>query len=108
MNVKKCAVVLLVMVVALTGVWAGGAKSNAGGGKPEVNLWTSGSDNVRLIFEKLVDEFNKDPEYSKICTLKLQYMPSGGGNQSIMNRVLAAYQSGQKDTNFDVVEFGEA
>jgi putative spermidine/putrescine transport system substrate-binding protein len=82
--------------------------SQKSGGVPEVNFWTSGSDNVRLIFEQLVDEFNKDPAYNTKAVMKLQYMPSGGGNQTIQNRLLAAYQSGQKNSVYDLAEFGEA
>jgi putative spermidine/putrescine transport system substrate-binding protein len=39
--------------------------------------------------------------------MKLQYMPSGGGNQTIQARLLAAYQSGQKNSTYDLAEFGE-
>jgi putative spermidine/putrescine transport system substrate-binding protein len=35
-------------------------------------------------------------------------MPSGGGNQTIQSRLLAAYQSGQKNSVYDVAEFGES
>jgi len=104
---KKLAIVLLIAMTALP-VFAGGQTAGGSGGVPDVNLWTSGSDNVRLIFEKLVNEFNNDPEYSKKAHMILQYMPSGGGNQTIMSRLLAAYKSGQKNTTYDLAEFGES
>ncbi|MDR2096858.1 MAG: extracellular solute-binding protein [Treponema sp.] len=100
----------LLIVAALlicTVAFAAGTGQKSGGSVPEVNLWTSGSDNVRLIFEKLVNEFNKDPAYNTKAVMKLQYMPSGGGNQTIMTRLLAAYQSGQQNSVYDLAEFGE-
>ena len=103
---KKLLVVFLAVLIAASVFGAGGGQK-ASGGVPEINFWTSGSDNVRLIFEKLVDEYNKDPAYNKIATIKMQYMPSGGGNQTIRDRLLAAYKSGQKNSGIDLAEFGE-
>jgi putative spermidine/putrescine transport system substrate-binding protein len=40
-------------------------------------------------------------------TVVLQHMASGGGTQTIESRVMAAYQSGQKNTTFDIVEVGD-
>ncbi|MDR3173663.1 MAG: extracellular solute-binding protein [Treponema sp.] len=107
MMMKKTVLTVLALLICATAFAAGGGQKS-GGAVPEVNLWTSGSDNVRLIFEKLVDEFNKDPAYNTKAFMKLQYMPSGGGNQTIMSRLLAAYQSGQKNTTYDLAEFGES
>jgi putative spermidine/putrescine transport system substrate-binding protein len=76
------------------------------GGKPSVSLWASGSDNVRIVFEKLVAEFNSNPEFNQKCTVTLQFMPTGGGTQTIHSRLLAAYKTGQKGTDFDIVEVG--
>jgi putative spermidine/putrescine transport system substrate-binding protein len=104
---KKAVLTVLALLICAA-AFAAGAGQRSSGGVPEVNLWTSGSDNVRLIFEKLVDEFNKDPAYNTKAFMKLQYMPSGGGNQTIMSRLLAAYQSGQKNTTYDLTEFGES
>lgn len=88
------------------GLFAGGGQDKTTA-KPEVNVWASGSDNVRMIFEKLVDAFNKNPQYNKDFTMVLQFIASGGGTQSIENRVLAAYQAGQKNTTFDIIEVGD-
>ncbi|MDR3193349.1 MAG: extracellular solute-binding protein [Treponema sp.] len=104
---KKLVLTVLALLICAA-AFAAGAGQKSGGAVPEVNLWTSGSDNVRLIFEKLVDEFNKDPAYNTKAVMKLQFMPSGGGNQSIMSRLLAAYQSGQKNSTYDLAEFGES
>jgi len=103
---KKFLFVFLAVLIAAS-AFGTGSRQGASGAVPEINFWTSGSDNVRLIFEKLVDEYNKDPEYNKIATVKLQYMPSGGGNQTIRDRMLAAFKSGQKNSGIDLAEFGE-
>ena len=103
---KKLLVFFLAFVIAMSAFGAGGNQA-ASGGKPEIQFWASGSDNVRLIFEELVDEFNKDPAYSSNCTVKLQFMPSGTGTQTIRDRLLAAYRSGQKNAGIDLAEFGE-
>ncbi|MDR1903115.1 MAG: extracellular solute-binding protein [Treponema sp.] len=103
---KKSIAFLLVIMTAMS-VFAAGTQNRGGGAKPEVNIWTSGSDNVRMIFEKLVDVFNKDPRYNQNFTMVLQHMASGGGTQTIESRVMAAYQSGQKNTTFDIVEVGD-
>jgi putative spermidine/putrescine transport system substrate-binding protein len=103
---KKVVLTVLALLICTTAFAAGGGQKS-GGAVPEVNLWTGGSDNVRLIFEKLVGEFNRDPAYNTKALMKLQYMPSGSGTQSIMSRLLAAYRSGQKNTTYDLIEFGE-
>jgi putative spermidine/putrescine transport system substrate-binding protein len=102
---KKIVSFLAVFLVSWA-VFAGGNQDKTPA-KPEVNIWASGSDNVRMIFEKLVDTFNKNPQYNKDFTMVLQYIASGGGTQALENRVLAAYYAGQKNTTFDIVEVGD-
>jgi putative spermidine/putrescine transport system substrate-binding protein len=103
---KRFVLASLVLLICATAFAKGSSQKS--GAVAEVNFWTSGSDNVRLIFEQLIDEFNKDPAYNTKAVMKLQYMPSGGGNQTIMSRLLAAYQSGQKNSVYDLAEFGES
>lgn len=33
-------------------------------GKSTLTIWASGSDNVRQVFEALIDDFNKNSEYA--------------------------------------------
>jgi putative spermidine/putrescine transport system substrate-binding protein len=106
-NMKKKLVLGLVLMMAASFlVFAGGSSSGSSSGKPEINVWAGGSDNIRMLMEDLADRFNKDPKYSQICTVKVQFMPSGSGTQSLEDRLIAAYKSGQKNTTFDLVETG--
>lgn len=102
---KKIGLVCVMALLAVSVFARGGAQNQ--GGVPEVTVWAAGSDNVQLIYEKLVDAFNSNPNYNKTCVVKLQFMPTGAGTQTIQDRVLAAYQAGQKNTSFDIVEVGD-
>ena len=104
MKLRK--VVWMVTMLLLIGVLvaACGASSGAGGGKKKtVTLWASGSDNVRAMFELQVENFNKiQSDYE----LKLEFITSGTGAQSLSDRVIAAKKAGQKNTTFDIIEMG--
>ena len=105
MKSKMLGIVLLILLLVSGTVFAGGKGES--GGKPEINLWVSGSDNVRIVYEKLVAEFNSNPKYNTNATVKLQFVASGGGTQTLQDKILAAYKAGQKNTTFDLVEFGD-
>lgn len=86
---------------ALSGVGGG----SANGGSDTVTLWATGSDNVRQIYEKLIDDFNNNSEYAGKYNVKLQFMLSGTGAQSMTDMLNAAYQAKQTDTDYDLVDF---
>lgn len=86
---------------ALSGADGGGAN----GGSDTVTLWATGSDNVRQIYEKLIDDFNNNSEYAGKYNVKLQFMLSGTGAQSMTDMLNAAYQAKQTDTDYDLVDF---
>ena len=75
--------------------------------KPVMELWVSGSDNVRLIFEKLIEEFNKDSEYNNYGTAKLRYHLPWLRTQAARERMLMSYRSGQRSAGIDLLEFSE-
>lgn len=70
--------------------------------KPIVNLWNTGSQNVADLFTALVAEYNALPD-SK-AEVKMQFILSGTGEEGVRSRVTAAYLSGQKDTEFDIID----
>lgn len=74
--------------------------------KPVINLWSSGSQNVADLFNALIAEYNALPE-SK-TEVKLQFLLSGTGDESMRSRVTSAYLAGQKDSEFDLIEAGAA
>ena len=100
-----CAAVLM---TALTG--CGGGSGSAGGGdasggdKKAVSLWATGSDNVREIFEALVNDFNTNSEYAGQYEVTLQFMLSGTGAQTLADMLAAAAKAGQTNTDYDIVD----
>ena len=99
---------ILALILALCMVFAlaacGGAQKEeaSAGGKTTVTLWATGSDNVRQIFETLVADFNGSNEEYEV---KLQFMLSGTGTQSLADMLTAAAKANQTNTDFDLVDF---
>ena len=71
----------------------------------KVTIWATGSDNVRQIYETLIEDFNTNSEYAGQYKAELQFMLSGTGAQSLTDMLNAAYQAGQENTDFDLVDF---
>lgn len=116
MKFRRIGAVLMAAVLAMAVLaGCGGGSSASGssdakteesaGGGSKVTLWATGSDNVRQIFEKLVDDFNTNSEYAGKYTVELQFMLSGTGAQSMTDMLNAAYQAKQTNTDYDVVDF---
>lgn len=82
-----------------------GSGSSSGGGKT-VTLWATGSDNVRVVYESLVEDFNNNSEYAGQYEVELQFMLSGTGTQSLTDMIAAASKAGQTNTDYDIVDFG--
>ena len=81
------------------------ASDTSGGGKKMVvNLWATGSDNVRSIFETLTEEFNTNSEYAGQYEVKLQFLLSGTGTQTLADMLAAAAKADQTDTDYDLVD----
>ncbi len=77
-------------------------EETAAGGKTVVTLWATGSDNVRQIFETLTADFNASNDQYEV---KLQFMLSGTGTQSLADMLTAAAKAKQTNTDFDLVDF---
>ncbi len=101
---KALALILaLCMVFALAACGSsGGAKDASAGGKTKVTLWATGSDNVRQIFETLTADFNSKSDKYEV---ELECMLSGTGTQTLADMLTAASQAGQKNTDYDLVDF---
>ena len=93
---KKLFSLLLVLTMALSLIGAAAAQS-----KPVVNFWTGGSQNVSDLFTELINTYNAR-EDAKV-EVKLQFLLSGTGDESLASRVGAAYLSGQTKTEFDMI-----
>lgn len=111
MNAKKLiAMTLLLTITAImlcscTGLPIGSTSpdgsSGSTGEKPKVTLWTTGSDNLRVLFEKAIEVYNSKPESTS--TVELQFIMSGTGDQGLSDRLAAAKLANQKDTDFDLI-----
>ncbi|MBQ7777803.1 MAG: extracellular solute-binding protein [Oscillibacter sp.] len=106
---KKLFALLLTLAMVLSLAACGGKKEEApaqSGGESEVikevNLWATGSDNVREIFETLTEKFNASQDTYEV---KLNFMLSGTGTQTMVDMIVAAQKAGQTNTDYDLVDF---
>jgi len=84
------------IVAAIACVMAAGSAS-AG---DRINLYTSGSDNVRIVWDAVIDAFTRT---GTGVTVVQQYLPSGAGTRSDLPKIIAAWNSGQKDIDIDII-----
>ena len=96
-----------VMAAGMVGCGGSGSgeEASAGGGSGDntVTIWATGSDNVRQIYETLIENFNNS-EYAGDYTAELQFMLSGTGTQSLTDMLVAAQKANQKNTDYDLVD----
>lgn len=77
-------------------------------GSPNVvTLWAGGSDNVRQAMSEIQTAFNNS-EYGEDYELNVEFVLSGAGAQSVQDRLLAAYEAGEENTDFDMVLLSDA
>lgn len=99
-----CIAMAGVMMVGVAGCGtSSGEKDAKKTDVPTVTIWSSGGQEVRDALQAIADDFNKDPEYSKKAKVEIQFVVSGTSEQSLNNRLAAAYEAGEKDTDFDLV-----
>jgi putative spermidine/putrescine transport system substrate-binding protein len=95
---------VLVIVMAMAGILPVFA-TGSGEGEKFINLYSSGSDNVRIVWEAVIEAFHKtNPGF----TVKQQYVASGTGGQTSELKVIAAWQAKQKEIDVDIMaDIGE-
>ncbi|HIV67627.1 MAG TPA: extracellular solute-binding protein [Candidatus Butyricicoccus stercorigallinarum] len=113
MKMRRIGAALLagaMMMTALAGCGgSSGGEAGSGGsssGGKTVTLWATGSDNVRTVYEALVEDFNNNSDYAGEYEVELQFMLSGTGTQTLTDMLAAAAKAGQTDTNYDIVDLG--
>jgi len=91
-RVILCAVLAFAMVAAAFGAPAAE--------KPvSINLYTNGSDNVRIVWDSVIEAFQKtNPGF----TVVQQYMASGAGSRTDRDKIIAAYKTGAKEIDIDI------
>jgi putative spermidine/putrescine transport system substrate-binding protein len=98
---KRKAVLCTVLVAAM--VMAGVLPVFATGtdeGPQFINLYSSGSDNVRISWEAIIAGFQKtNPGFE----VKQQYIASGTGTRSDLTKIIAAYNAKQTDIDVDIM-----
>ena len=100
----KIALGLFAGAMALTSLTSCTTTAAKGDGKT-FTIWASGSDNVKVQFEQQVAKFNEiQDEY----VAELQFITSGTGAESLSSRLIAAFQSGQTDTEYDLIEASDS
>jgi len=77
------------------------ACASMGAQKVAINLYTGGSDNVRVTWEAVLDAFTKAEPSVQV---NLQYLASGTGGQGGVDKLIAAVQAGVKSVDIDVLE----
>ena len=82
------------------------AGSGSSSGGKTVTLWATGSDNVRAVYESLVEDFNNNSEYAGQYEVELQFMLNGTGTQTLTDMLAAASKAGQTNTDYDIVDLG--
>ena len=93
---KKLFTLLLVLTMVLGLSSVAVAQS-----KPVVNFWTGGSQNVSDLFTALISAYNAREDAK--TEVKLQFLLSGTGDESLTSRVSAAFLAGQTNTEFDMI-----
>ena len=112
MKMKRFGAALLagaMMMTGLAGCGSSGSSDNgsaASNGKNKVSLWATGSDNVREVYEALIEDFNKNSEYAGKYEVELNFMLNGTGTQTLTDMLAAASKAGQTDTDYDLVDLG--
>lgn len=110
-KLKRTSLLVLSVICSLflLGACGGGnaSDSDKADSKKTVTLWAGGSDNVKVGMEKIVEAFNKS-EDGKKYEMKLEFIMSGTGTQSLSDRILAAKKAGEKDTNYDLILVSDA
>ena len=100
MSFKKAGALMISAVLA-AGIFTAAVHADAS----KLTIWATGSDNVRQIYETLIEDFNNNSEYAGQYKAELQFMLSGTGAQTLPDMLNAAYQAGQENTDFDLVDF---
>ena len=69
---------------------------------------SSGGQEVREALQAIADAYNSNEEYNKIAKVEVQFVVSGTSEQSLPDRLSAAYKAGEKDTDFDLIAIDDS
>lgn len=118
--VKKLTAVMLgaaMMVGTLAGCGnngTNGANPSAGSSAaaktdvPTVTIWGNGGQEVRDALQVIADMYNADPDYNTKAKVEVQFVVSGTNEQSLPDRLAAAYKAGETNTDFDLIALDDS
>ena len=96
-----CAATACAVAASLTA--CGGANNSSSSNVPTVTIWGSGGQEVREALQAIADAYNADPNYNTKARVEVEFVVSGTSEQSLADRLAAAYQAGETDTDFDLI-----
>lgn len=105
LNRMKGAMACIIAGVMGLGVAGCGSQATAGKAEdvPTVTIWGNGGQEVREALCAIADQFNADPDYNTKARVEVQFVVSGTSEQSLQDRLAAAYKAGETDTDFDLL-----
>ncbi len=107
MKATKRIIAIALILAFVCAMAAGcGKKTAESGGVITANLWASGSDNTRQSIQAVIDAFHKT-EAGQKYNIKLEFIVSGTGVEDLDARLAAAKQTGQTNTEFDMIEVAD-
>lgn len=103
--VKRMTVCVLAGAVGLgaSGCGSPAAADGKSADVPTVTIWGNGGQEVREALQAIADQFNADPDYNKKARVEIQFVVSGTSEQSLQDRLAAAYKAEETDTDFDLL-----
>ncbi len=103
--------VILAGSIALTAAGCGQSSSASNQSEnevPVVTIWGAGGQEVREALQSVANMYNADPNYNKIAKVEVQFVVSGTSEQSLADRLAAAYKAGETDTDFDLIALDDS
>lgn len=87
---------------------AAGSSAAAKTEVPTVTIWGNGGQEVRDALQVIADMYNADPDYNTKAKVEVQFVVSGTNEQSLPDRLAAAYKAGETNTDFDLIALDDS
>lgn len=105
---KRVVAAALGVTMMCTMAGCGNSEKTADESVPTVTIWSTGGQEVREALQAIADAYNADEEYSKVAKVEVQFVVSGTSEQSLPDRLSAAYKAGETDTDFDLIAIDDS
>lgn len=105
---KRTACLATAAALTLSITACAGGNSSTAQDVPTVTIWGSGGQEVREALQAIADAHNADPNYNTKAKVEVQFVVSGTNEQSLNDRLAAAYKAGETDTDFDLIAIDDS